>query len=92
MAKMPAGCADLIMTSPPYNLRNTTGGNNKGDKGAQKYPVLMQKGYSCHDDCMPHAQYVAWQRKCLQAMMRVLSKKGAIFYNHKWCVQGGVLP
>src|SRR5690606_37009635 len=30
-----------------------------------------------------------WQRHCLGAMMRVLKRNGAIFYNHKWRVQGG---
>ena len=40
---------------------------------------------------MPHEEYVAWQRKCLTAMMRVLRNDGAIFYNHKWRVQDGLL-
>ena len=40
---------------------------------------------------MPHDEYVAWQRDCLSAMLRVLSEDGAIFYNHKWRVQGGLL-
>ncbi len=39
---------------------------------------------------MPHNEYVQWQRDCLTAMMRVLSEDGAIFYNHKWRVQGGL--
>lgn len=48
-------------------------------------------GYTHHDDCMPHDQYVAWQRHCLTEMMRLLKEDGAIFYNHKWRVQGGLL-
>ena len=43
------------------------------------------------DDAMPHEEYVQWQRKCLDAMMRVLRDDGAIFYNHKWRVQNGLL-
>jgi site-specific DNA-methyltransferase (adenine-specific) len=40
---------------------------------------------------MPHDQYVKWQRECLSSMMRVLREDGAIFYNHKWRVQDGLL-
>ncbi len=40
---------------------------------------------------MPHAEYVKWQRDCLTEMMRLISNDGAIFYNHKWRVQGGLL-
>ncbi|MDO5561854.1 MAG: site-specific DNA-methyltransferase, partial [bacterium] len=39
----------------------------------------------------PHAEYVEWQRKCLSEMMRVVKETGAIFYNHKWRVQKGLL-
>ncbi|OIO25492.1 site-specific DNA-methyltransferase [Candidatus Micrarchaeota archaeon CG1_02_55_22] len=40
---------------------------------------------------MPHDQYVKWQRDCLTQMMRIIPEDGAIFYNHKWRVQGGLL-
>lgn len=46
-------------------------------------------GYDTYGDALPPAEYAAWQRDCLEAMMRVLSEDGAIFYNHKWRVQGG---
>jgi site-specific DNA-methyltransferase (adenine-specific) len=39
----------------------------------------------------PTNDYVNWQRNCLTAMMRVLRDDGAIFYNHKWRVQDGLL-
>ena len=29
---------------------------------------------------MPYDAYVAWQRECLSAMMRLLRDDGAIFY------------
>jgi modification methylase len=44
-----------------------------------------------YDDNMPHEEYVAWQRECLTEMMRLIPDTGAIFYNHKWRVQGGLL-
>ncbi len=37
---------------------------------------------------MPHDEYVAWPRECLTEMMRLLRADGAVFYNHKWRVQG----
>ncbi|MGC9129065.1 MAG: DNA-methyltransferase, partial [Acidithiobacillus sp.] len=44
-----------------------------------------------HGDCLPHDVYVQWQRDCLSEMLRVIKDDGAIFYNHKWRVQGGLL-
>jgi len=35
--------------------------------------------------------YVEWQRECLSEMLRIIPEHGAIFYNHKWRVQGGLL-
>lgn len=40
---------------------------------------------------MPHDQYVKWQRNCLEEMLRLINDQGAIFYNHKWRVQRGLL-
>ncbi|OHA74951.1 MAG: DNA modification methylase [Candidatus Wildermuthbacteria bacterium RIFCSPLOWO2_01_FULL_48_35] len=40
---------------------------------------------------MPHDEYVKWQRDCLAEMLRLIPEDGAIFYNHKWRVQGGLL-
>jgi len=54
-------------------------------------PYNMRKGYDNHEDAMEHEDYVQWQRDCLTAMMRVLRPDGAIFYNHMWRVQGGLL-
>lgn len=88
MSKMDDGSVDLIVTSPPYNLGNTTGGGLRSDSF---WNTSLKDGYDNHDDTMPHAEYVAWQRKCLAEMMRVLRNDGAIFYNHKWRVQDGIL-
>ena len=92
MHKLPAESIDLIVTSPPYNLRNTSGGglNSSGGSNFWKYCELIN-GYETHDDCMPHEKYVEWQRSCLTAMMRLVKENGAIFYNHKWRVQNGLI-
>ena len=91
MRQLPENSLSLIITSPPYNLKNSTGNGMKSGKGGKWANARLIQGYSHHDDCMPHADYVAWQRACLSEMMRLLKDDGAIFYNHKWRVQGGLL-
>jgi site-specific DNA-methyltransferase (adenine-specific) len=91
MGRMPSDSVGLVITSPPYNIRNSTGNGLKNGRGGKWENAALQYGYSHHHDRMPHDQYVAWQRRCLDEMMRVLSDDGAIFYNHKWRVQGGRL-
>lgn len=91
MKKMPDGSVDLVVTSPPYNLKNSTGNGMKDGRGGKWANAALQKGYSHYNDCMPHEQYVEWQRACLAEMMRLIPENGAIFYNHKWRVQGGLL-
>ena len=91
MDRMPAGSVDLIVTSPPYNLKNSTGNGLKNGNGGKWPRARLMQGYVGHTDDMPHDIYVAWQRSCLHAMMRVLREDGAIFYNHKWRVQRGLL-
>ena len=89
--KIPDKSVDLVVTSPPYNLKNSTGNGMKDGRGGKWANAALQKGYSHHHDNMPHDDYVKWQRKCLSQMMRVLKDDGAIFYNHKWRVQNGLL-
>ena len=91
MRALPAGSVGLIVTSPPYNIKNSTGNGLKNGRGGKWERAALQNGYACHDDCMEHEKYVAWQRACLTEMLRVISKSGAIFYNHKWRVQNGLL-
>ena len=91
MSQMPAASAGLVVTSPPYNLLNSSGnGMKNGHRGKWSRAALMQ-GYAGHSDRMPHDDYVGWQRECIRAMLRVLTPDGAIFYNHKWRVQRGLL-
>ena len=89
MAKLPPQSVDVIVTSPPYNLKNSTGNGLKNGNGGKWPNAELIRGYDRHDDAMPHDKYVAWQKRCLDAMWRVLRHDGAIFYNHKWRVQGG---
>jgi len=91
MKQIPDGSIDLIITSPPYNLKNSTGNGMKDGRGGKWANAGLQNGYTNHDDCMPHEEYVKWQRDCLAEMLRIIPDNGAIFYNHKWRVQGGLL-
>lgn len=92
MREMPSESLDLVVTSPPYNLKNSTGNGMKaGTKSGKWSGAALQNGYSHHDDNMPHDKYVEWQRNCLTEMFRLLKPNGAIFYNHKWRVQNGLL-
>ncbi|MGR3913236.1 MAG: site-specific DNA-methyltransferase [Gammaproteobacteria bacterium] len=91
MNRMPANSVDIIVTSPPYNIKQSTGNGLQCGRGGKWPKARLIDGYADHADCMPHADYAAWQRDCLRAMMRLLRPDGAIFYNHKWRVQGGLL-
>ena len=91
MGSMPSESVDLVVTSPPYNLKNSTGNGMKDGRGGKWSNAALIDGYDKHHDNMPHDEYVAWQRACLAEMFRLLTPSGAIFYNHKWRVQGGLL-
>lgn len=91
MQQIPDRSIDLVVTSPPYNLKNSTGNGMKNGSKGKWANAALQRGYSHHDDNMPHDAYVEWQRACLTEMMRLLRDDGAIFYNHKWRVQNGLL-
>ena len=77
MRRLPDECIDLVVTSPPYNLRS--GGRCRG------WP-----GYDGYGDDLPHDEYVAWQQECLREMHRIIKPTGAIFYNHAPRIHQGV--
>lgn len=92
MNQMPEKSIDIIVTSPPYNIRNSTGGGMRNGSGGLWENAAILKGYAGgYSDDMPYSEYVTWQRNCLAAMIRVVKDTGAIFYNHKWRVQDGLL-
>jgi modification methylase len=87
--EMPNASVDVIITSPPYNLRNTS--KQPGTIRNIKLASLCKHGYSHHSDDLPHEEYVAWQRSCLTEMLRLIKDDGAVFYVHKWRQQKGLL-
>jgi site-specific DNA-methyltransferase (adenine-specific) len=89
---MPPESVDLIITSPPYNLGNSTGGSFPAGKVYGKWSgSSLAGGYDEHRDNLPWPEYIAWQHAVLRECWRVLGPAGAIFYNHKARVQAGVL-
>jgi modification methylase len=91
MKQLPDESVNLIVTSPPYNLKNSSGNGMKDGRGGKWKNAALINGYNDHNDCMPHEEYVEWQRNCLSEMLRIIPEDGAIFYNHKWRVQKGLL-
>ena len=91
MKQIPDASINLIVTSPPYNLKNSTGNGMKDGRGGKWSNAGLINGYSHYSDNMPHKEYVKWQKECLKEMLRLIPENGAIFYNHKWRVQAGLL-
>ena len=100
-----AGSVDMVFTSPPYNLGNTTAGGaaplghytvndrlgGRGNRLGKWSGGSLASGYGEHGDALPHPDYVAWQQAILRDSWRLLSNRGAIFYNHKPRILGGRL-
>ena len=92
MKQLPSNSIDLVVTSPPYNLKNSTGnGMSANTKSGKWAGNPLQNGYSHYSDNIPADEYAEWQHNCLKEMYRLIKKDGAIFYNHKWRVQDGVI-
>ena len=90
MKTMPSESIDLIVTSPPYNIRNNLGGGFKTPGKRWQAPGLSD-GYDGYSDNMPYTDYIAWQKQCMTEMFRLIKPDGAIFYNNKNRIQGGIL-
>lgn len=89
---IPDESIELVVTSPPYNILNTTGGGFRSTSEAGKWQNAgLIDGYSDHADDLPHEEYVENQRAVLTELMRIIPDNGAIFYNHKWRVQNGLM-
>lgn len=91
MKKMADESVDVIITSPPYNLKNSTGNGMKDGRGGKWENAKLTEGYAEHADNMSRKDYTNWMKECLTEMFRVLKPSGAIFFNHKFRVQGGLI-
>ena len=91
LRKLPDESIDLVVTSPPYNLKNSTGNGMKDGRGGKWANAALIDGYENYDDCMPNDEYAKWQHEVLMECLRIIKDDGAIFYNHKWRVQAGLI-
>jgi site-specific DNA-methyltransferase (adenine-specific) len=79
-----AGRRKLGHYSPTAPLGARRGGSAKWSGGE------LASGYGAHDDAMPFEEYVTWQHATLLECWRILSERGAIYYNHKPRVLDGI--
>lgn len=91
MRQIPDNTIKAIITSPPYNIKNSSGNGLKNGSGGKWPNAELIQGYNKYHDQLPHSEYIKWQRDCLTEMMRLLQDDGVIFYNHKWRVQKGLI-
>lgn len=91
LKKLPSNSIDLVVTSPPYNLKNSTGNGMKDGRGGKWANAALIEGYDTYDDCLPNDEYAKWQHEVLMELVRIIKDDGAIFYNHKWRVQAGII-
>ena len=91
MRQLPAHSVPLIVTSPPYNLRRTTGNSAGRPTGGIWSAPIVETGYDGYSDDLPRDAYIQWQRTFLIEALKILHPDGAIFYVHKWRVQAGLL-
>lgn len=91
MRGMADGSVDLIVTSPPYNLRNSTGsGFGYGMSGGKWKNAALKDGYASYSDDMSDDAYVEWMKSVISECWRLIPDDGAIFFNHKSRIQGGI--
>ena len=59
MNAMPSKSVDIIITSPPYNLLNSTGNGLKKNTNCGKWKnAAIKNGYKDYEDNMPYLEYV----------------------------------
>lgn len=91
MKGMASGSFDLIVTSPPFNIRNSAGNGFKSPGKNSKWAnAALAKGYLDYDDNMPRPLYIEWQNAILTEAWRLLRDNGAIYYNHHSRSQRGI--
>ena len=93
MRGMNDGSVALVVTSPPYNLRNSSGGGMDNPGASAKWTgfrLQADGGYDGYDDNRPEAQYQIWLRDVFEEVMRLLRPDGAAFVVFKSRVQQGL--
>ena len=58
MARLPDSCFRAVVTSPPYNLRNSSGNGMRDGRGGKWEQAALLQGYATHTDAMSQSAYV----------------------------------
>lgn len=83
LKSLPDDSVDLVITSPPYNLKGlktTYGKKARMNDGAEWWDAIDYDGF---DDNQYEPEYQKWQIELLNEIYRVLEPSGSCFYNHK---------
>ena len=82
LQRRPAESFACCITSPPYNL----GGTNplsKAGKGGVPRPGTKPTAYAGFADALPDLDYIAYHRRVLTEILRVLQPDGLLWYVHR---------
>jgi len=90
MQTMQEGFADVIITSPPFNLGTSSGGGFPKKKTGKWSGGSLASGYGQYNDAMPKEEYKQWQSQFLQEAWKHINDNGALYYNHKPRIQNGL--
>ena len=89
MATMPDESVDLVVTSPPYNMGATPGGNGRGlYRHSTQKANRFGDGYEASADDLDPDDYNAFLRDTLHEMWRVA--RLGVFWNHRPRIIHGV--
>lgn len=72
--------ADLVLTSPPYNMTKRPGGIS--DKGR----------YDCYVDWMSESDYISFSKKLFNGFDKVVKTNGLVIYNFSYSIENPSLP
>lgn len=83
--------AQIVVTSPPYNMGLVPGGNGRGmyRPGAGSKGGRFRDGYGEFDDAMLQEEYDDLHRLILDLLWQVIPDDGGIFWNHRQRVEHG---
>ena len=80
MSKMNDGCANVILTSPPYNMTSRKGGY--ADTGR----------YDVYKDFLEENEYISFTLGLFHEFDRIVANDGVVIYNFNYSIENPSLP
>jgi site-specific DNA-methyltransferase (adenine-specific) len=85
LSSLPDGCADMVLTDPPYQVSRETGFKDIGTKGVARFGVSMDFGKW---DSLPEAEHLDLLNGTILQSYRILRPGGvAIVFYDMWKMQ-----